>query len=77
MAHALSQFRTGDAVLIEARDEFYGYVDGWKGRVVAVGPKPSNACHYQVPGGHAIVEIEKGEGPLHLLVPFDQLRLSV
>ncbi|PMS38859.1 hypothetical protein C0Z20_00945 [Trinickia symbiotica] len=71
-------FRTGDRVVIEASEEFYAYVDGWQGRIAVLGPKAPNACHSQVPAGYALVECERGEDtPAQLLVPFDQLRLSV
>jgi hypothetical protein len=71
---AMSQFRTGDTVAVAARDEFYAHVDGWRGRVAAVGPKAPNACHSQVPEGYGLVEIVDAEGAKQLLVPFDQLR---
>ncbi len=71
-------FRAGDKVIIESRGEFYAYVDGWVGRVAVIGPAQPNACHSQVPGGHAIVEVERpdGETTLQLTVPFDHLRLT-
>jgi hypothetical protein len=70
---AMSKFRAGDKVAIEARDEFYAYVDGWRGMVAAIGPKEANACHSQVPEGYAAVEVE---GARVFLVPFDQLKLA-
>lgn len=74
----MSMFRAGDKVVIESRGEFYGYVDGWIGRVAVIGPAAPNACHSQVPGGHAIVEIERDDDTtLQLTVPFDHLRLTV
>lgn len=73
----LSQFRAGDKVLIAARDEFYAYVDGWRGRVAVVGPKAPNPCHSQVPEGFALVEVIDAEGAKQMLVPFDQLRMTV
>jgi hypothetical protein len=73
-----SRFRAGDKVVIESRGEFYAYVDGWVGRVVAVGPKQPNACHSQIPEGYILVEIDRGgDTPLQLPVPYDHLRLTV
>lgn len=70
----LSQFRAGDKVRIDAKTEFYSFIDGERGRVVAVGPKDPNPVHSQVPGGYCAVEASEGRV---FLVPFDQLRLSV
>jgi hypothetical protein len=74
MVALLSRFRRGDAVRIDAREEFYAYVDGWRGRVVAVGPCAPNAVHSQVPEGYCAVECEGGKV---LLVPHDQLAFDL
>ncbi|HDR9355049.1 TPA: hypothetical protein QDB44_000885 [Burkholderia vietnamiensis] len=72
-----SRFRTGDNVRIDARGEFYAYCDGWRGKVAQVGPKDANACHCQIPGGHALVEVANGDAPLHLIVPDNELAFDL
>lgn len=76
MVALLSKFRAGDKVRIDASDDFYAYVDGWRARVVAVGPKDPNAVHSQVPEGYCVVEAG-GNEPLILLVPHDQLAFDL
>jgi hypothetical protein len=71
----LSKFRAGDKVRVEAKGDFYGFIDGWPGVVAAVGPKPANACHSQIPEGYACVEVER-DGTKQFLVPFDELVFS-
>jgi hypothetical protein len=73
---AMSQFRAGDSVVVEARGDFYAYCDGWRGRVAAVGPKDPNPCHSQIPGGYVLVEVASDEAVKQLLVPFNELRLA-
>ncbi|MGF6978202.1 hypothetical protein QFZ94_006717 [Paraburkholderia sp. JPY465] len=53
MVALLSKFRTGDRVRIDATGELYAYIDGWRGIVCAVGPRPANAVHSQVLEGIA------------------------
>jgi hypothetical protein len=74
MVALLSKFRTGDKVRIDATDEFYAYVDGWRAVVVAVGPKEPNPVHSQVPEGYCAIE---APGGLMLLVPHDQLAFDL
>jgi hypothetical protein len=74
MPALLSKFRAGDKVRIDAREQFYAYVDGWRGMVAAVGPKEPNACHSQVPEGYCAVECEGGRV---FLVPHDQLAFDL
>ena len=73
MVALLSKFRAGDRVRIDARSEFYAYVDGWCGIVCAVGPKEANAVHSQVPEGYCVVECD---GRV-FLVPHDELAFDL
>lgn len=61
----LSGFHVGDHVVVEAKDEFYAYIDGWRGRVT----------------GHeaGCVRIEVAHEGLQkvFLVPADELTLTV
>jgi ribosomal protein L21E len=61
----LSGFHVGDHVIVEAKDDFYAYIDGWRGRVT----------------GHeaGCVRIEVSDEGLQkvFLVPADELRLTV
>lgn len=77
MVAVLSKFRTGDTVVVDATEEFYSGVDGWRGRVIAVGPKAPTAVHSQVPEGYCAIEVQTDAATGVLLVPHDQLRLSV
>ena len=74
MVAVLANVRPGDRVIVEAADEFYAYIDGWRARVAVVGPSSASHAHYQVPAGHALIEADHGGT---FLVPLDQLRLSV
>jgi hypothetical protein len=74
MVALLSKFRRGDKVRIDAKGEFYAYVDGERGRVCAVGPHEANAVHSQVPGGYCAVECEGGRV---FLVPHDELAFDL
>lgn len=64
--------RPGAGVLIEAKDEFFAYVNGWHGRV-------SSNPHY--PGGwnngFVVVECARADGLKTFFVPADQLAASV
>lgn len=71
---SLSQFRAGDKVRIEARGEFYAFIDGERGRVVAVGPKEPNAVHSHVPGGYCAIEASEGRV---FLVPHNELAFDL
>lgn len=74
MVAVLATFRPGDRVIVEAREEFFSYIDGWRARVAVVGPAEASKANYQVPGGYALIEADQGGT---FLVPFDQLRLTV
>lgn len=56
-------FRTGNRVLIAARDDFYSYIDGWTGYVSGF----ASGCVW--------VECMREDGTKSFLVPPDQLRL--
>ena len=60
-----SRIRTGDAVIITAHDEFFSFVDGWRGRVKG----------WQA--GHAVVVCDRPEGELTFFVPPEQLALAL
>ena len=74
MVAVLANVRPGDRVIVEAADDFYAFIDGWRARVAVVGPAPASANHMQVPGGYAYIEADHGGT---FLGPLDQLRLSV
>lgn len=74
MVAVLANVRVGDRVIVDATDDFYAFIDGWRARVAAVGPAPASLVHCQVPGGYASIEADQGGT---FLVPLDQLRLSV
>lgn len=74
MVALLSRFRRGDKVRIDARGEFYAFVDGWRAIVVAVGPANPNPVHSQVPEGYCAVEADGGRV---LLVPHDELAFDL
>lgn len=72
----LADIRSGDRVMIVARDAFYAYVDGWRGRVIGF----DQGCAVAVGPGM----LEKGvqgtsdNAPdLTLYVPPDQLAHTV
>lgn len=75
----INTFRAGDRVMVTAKDEFYAYIDGWCGRVLAVGPAKPNPVHSQVPEGHCAVSTDgrKDGERCVFLVPVDQLALTV
>jgi hypothetical protein len=73
MVTLLSRFRQGDTVRVNAKDAFYEHIDGWRARVVAVGPKDPNAVHSQVPEGYCAVETD---GRV-FLVPHDELQFDL
>lgn len=67
---AFSRIRVGDRVVITAKDEFFAFVDGWKGTVSGWN------------GGLAVVDVVDAEAQAggfkkQFLVPPDQLALSV
>lgn len=61
----ISRIRIGDSVIITAKDDFYAFVDGWCGRVMA----------FQ--SGCAVVVCQRPEGEKTFWVPPDQLALNV
>ncbi|RQQ20799.1 hypothetical protein DF107_05805 [Burkholderia stagnalis] len=74
MAALLSRFRAGDRVRVDARDEFYAFIDGWRATVIAHGPRAANPVHSQVPDGYCAIEAEGGK---IFLVPHDQLAFDL
>lgn len=74
MVALLSKFRAGDKVRVQAKDGFYEYIDGWRARVFAVGPKPATSYHMQVPEGYCAVETDDGKT---FLIPHDQLAFDL
>jgi hypothetical protein len=62
------RFRPGDYVMVTAKDDFYAYIDGWRGRVGSA---------EGLPDGNVRVEVAD-EGITKLfIVPADQLALTV
>ena len=61
----LEEVRVGDPVLICAKDEFFAFVDGWRGRVAGFN------------NGLVEVRCQRVDGEKTLFVPADQLMLSV
>jgi hypothetical protein len=74
MVALLSKFRTGDRVRVDARTEFYAFIDGWRAIVMAVGPRAANAVHSQVPEGYCAIEADEGRV---FLVPHDELAFDL
>lgn len=74
MVALISKFRKGDRVRVDARDEFYAFIDGWRATVSAIGPAEANAVHSQVPGGYCAVC--DAEGRVFLVV-YDQLAFDL
>lgn len=74
MVALLSKFRTGDRVRVDARDEFYAFIDGWRAIVSAVGPRAPTPVHPEVAEGYCA--ICDAEGRL-FLVPHDQLAFDL
>jgi hypothetical protein len=70
MVALLSKFRKGDRVRVDARDEFFAFIDGERAIVAAVGPAEPNAVHCSVPGGYCAICDAAGRT---FLVPQDQL----
>lgn len=67
-----ASFRVGDRVVITAKDDFYSYVDGWRGAVAGLN---NGLVTVHVPGKQV-----GPTGPTPLLtffVPADQLALTV
>lgn len=58
----MAPFHTGRRVLIVAKDEFYGFIDGWVGFVSG----SQAGCYW--------VECVREDGTKSFLVPPDQLR---
>lgn len=65
MMDAYSRIRIGDPVCIRADDDFFAFVDGWKGRVTAWN------------NGLAEVKCQRPDGEKILYVPPGQLDLSI
>ncbi|SAK68202.1 hypothetical protein AWB76_04068 [Caballeronia temeraria] len=60
----INTFREGERVMVTAKDDFYAYIDGWRGRV---------GSFEGIPGGHVRVEVPD-EGVTKLfIVPVDQV----
>lgn len=64
----LNTFRAGDKVMIVAKDDEYGFVDGWRGRVGARDGLPDGYVRVEVPD-EGITKV--------LMVPADQVALMV
>jgi ribosomal protein L21E len=64
----INTFRAGDKVIVTAKDDFYAFIDGWRGRV---------GSSEGIPGGHVRVEcIDEGIDK-QFIVPVDQVALMV
>lgn len=61
----LEDVKPGDAVIITAKDEYFAFVDGWRGTVTG-----NN-------NGLVVVECARVDGLKTFYVPADQLTLSV
>jgi hypothetical protein len=61
----LEDIKPGDAVLITAKDEYFAFVDGWRGTVAGLN------------SGLVVVECARVDGVKTMFVPADQLTLSV
>lgn len=71
----MSGFKIGDRAMIVARNEFYAYVDGWRGRVIGF---DSGAVVLVGPGMANDVQSTDPETPnITLFVPADELRHTV
>lgn len=64
----LNTFRAGDRVMVTAKDDFYAFIDGWRGRV---------GSSEGVPGGHVAVEMVDEGIDKRFIVPADQVVLMV
>ncbi|WP_250479027.1 MULTISPECIES: hypothetical protein [unclassified Caballeronia] len=61
-------FSTGDRVMITAKDDFYAYIDGWRGLV---------GSFEGIPGGHVRVEVPDEGVTKVFIVPVDEIVLMV
>lgn len=61
----LEDIKPGDAVLITAKDEYFAFVDGWRGTVAGLN------------NGLVVVECVRVDGLKTLFVPAAELTLSV
>lgn len=61
----LEEIKPGDTVLITAKDEYFAFVDGWRGTVTGLN------------NGLVVVECARVDGVKTLFVPADELTLSV
>lgn len=61
----LEDVKPGDAVLITAKDEYFAFVDGWRGTVAGLN------------NGLVVVECARVDGLKTLFIPADELALSV
>ncbi|MDR5739503.1 hypothetical protein [Caballeronia sp. LZ016] len=64
----VNTFRTGDKVMVVAKDEFYAYIDGWRGRV---------GSRDGLPDGYVRVECVDEGIDKQFFVPCDQVALLV
>lgn len=64
-ALALHDFKPGDHVMVCAKDDFFAFVDGWRGNVTGTN------------SGLVVVECQREDGTKTLFVPADELRLTV
>lgn len=61
----MNTFRVGDSVMVTAKDDFYAYIDGWRGRVIG----------FQA--GCVNVKVPRDDIEMEFFVPADQLVLTV
>jgi uncharacterized protein YkvS len=61
----LEDVKPGDAVIITAKNDFYRFVDGWRGTVTGLN------------NGLVVVECARVDGLKTFYVPADELTLSV
>ena len=61
----LEDCKPGQAVIITAKDEFFAFVDGWRGTITGLN------------NGLIVVECARIDGVKTLFVPADQLMASV
>ncbi|WP_250479130.1 MULTISPECIES: hypothetical protein [unclassified Caballeronia] len=46
----MNTFRVGDRVMVTAKDDFYAYIDGWRGRVGSFEGMPAGYVRVMVEG---------------------------
>jgi hypothetical protein len=62
----MNTFRVGDRVMVTAKDDFYAYIDGWRGRVFAFES-----------WGAVWIKVDDEGVDKRFLVPADELALTV